>query len=52
MRASYRKFEQSMHLPEDVQEDKVSAKYEDGVLVVTMPRKHKKGQTSKRIDIE
>lgn len=36
---SYSSFSRSFTLPENVNEDKISAKYQDGVLHVTIPKK-------------
>ena len=36
---SFTKFSRSFSLPDDVEADKISAKVENGVLHVTMPRK-------------
>ncbi|KAJ1474329.1 hypothetical protein T484DRAFT_1832823 [Baffinella frigidus] len=38
-RTKYQKFEQRMSLPSDVDQDKMAAKYEDGILAITLPRK-------------
>ena len=35
---SYRKFEQSLALPEDVDKDKIKASVNDGVLTIDIPR--------------
>ncbi len=37
---AYGGFSRSVLLPEDVVSDKISAKYEDGVLTVTVPKAH------------
>lgn len=37
---AYAGFSRSVLLPEDVVSDKISAKYEDGVLTVTVPKAH------------
>jgi HSP20 family protein len=36
---SYSSFSRSFSLPENVQEDKINAKYDDGMLHVTIPKK-------------
>ena len=38
---SYTNYEQNYTLPDDVERDKISAKVEDGILTVTMPRLQK-----------
>ena len=37
---SYSNYEQSYTLPDDVVKDQISAKVEDGILTVTMPKTH------------
>ena len=51
---SYTKFQQTMVLPDDVERDKISAKVENGVLNVIIPKVEKtKAEESKRvIDIQ
>ncbi len=51
---SYSKFQQTMVLPDDVERDKISAKVENGVLNVIIPKVEKnKVEDSKRvIDIQ
>lgn len=47
---SYSKFQQTMVLPDDVERDKISAKVENGVLNVIIPKVEKaKPEDSKRI---
>lgn len=43
----YGKFSRSFHLPDAVNEDKIVAKQEDGVLTVTLPKDEKK--TAKKL---
>jgi len=51
---SYSSFSRSFNLPEDVKQDAIDARYEDGVLKLQLPRKEeaKKLTTSKRIDVK
>lgn len=50
---SYSKFQQTMVLPDDVERDKISAKVENGVLNVRIPKVEKKAAETKRsIEIE
>lgn len=48
---SYANYEQALTLPDDVEADKISAKVEDGVLHVTLPRKAQEQKTVKRIEV-
>ena len=41
---SYSNYEQAYALPDDVERDKISAKVEDGILTVTMPKLAKEQQ--------
>jgi len=53
LRARYRKFEKEMSLPMDVDQDKMEAVYEDGMLTINLPRKGKPPPASPmRIEIK
>lgn len=42
----YGSFSRSFYLPEDVETDKISAKYEDGLLKLVLPKAEKKNNKS------
>jgi len=49
---SYESFERSFTLPQDlVDANKISAKYEDGILRIAIPKKEEKAKLSKVINI-
>lgn len=49
----YGSFQRRFSLPEDAQEDGISARFADGVLVVTIPRDQKQARvSSRRIDVQ
>jgi HSP20 family protein len=49
---SYRSFARSFTLPELVDEEKITASYEDGVLLITIPKKEEAiAQAARQIDI-
>ena len=49
---SYSKFEQTLILPDDVQKDQISAKVENGVLTVQLPKVvEEKVKVSRQIEI-
>ena len=48
---AYGSFQRSFTLPEEVNEDKIDAKYENGILKVVLPKKEGKIQTTKEITI-
>lgn len=50
---SYSSFSRSFTLPQEVQQDKIDASYEDGVLKLTLPKKEeaKKQSASKHITV-
>ena len=49
---SYQGFARSMPIPDYINEDKVKAKYDNGVLKVHMPKKEEAKRKIKNIDIE
>lgn len=50
---SYSSFKRAFTLPETVDEEKISAQYKDGVLVVTLPKREEaKVQAKRLIDIK
>ena len=48
---SYTNYQQSYTLPEDVVKDKISARVENGILTVTLPKQEKEAKVSKSIKI-
>lgn len=48
---SYGSFHRSFTLPEEVNEEQIDAKYENGILKVVLPKKEGKTQTTKEINI-
>ena len=48
---SYSNYEQSYTLPDDVVKDQISAKVEDGILTVTMPKTEPKEKVTKAIEV-
>ncbi len=48
---SYTNYQQSYTLPEDVVKDKISARVENGILTVTLPKQEKEAKVSKSIEI-
>ena len=49
---SYSNYEQSYALPEDVEKNGISAKVEDGILTITMPKTASKEKVTKSIEIK
>ena len=48
---AYSNYEQNYVLPEDVVRDKISAKVEDGILTITMPKTVPKEKVTKAIEV-
>ena len=48
---SYSNYEQNYVLPDDVVKDKISAKVEDGILTITMPKTEPKEKVTKAIEV-
>ena len=48
---SYTNYQQNYTLPEDVVKDKISARVENGILTVTLPKQEKEAKVSKSIQI-
>ena len=48
---SYSNYEQNYALPDDVEKDNISAKVEDGILTITMPKTAPKEKVTKSIEI-
>ena len=51
---SYTNYEQKYSLPDDVNEEEINAKVEDGILTIELPKLQKKvvGKTTKQIEIK
>jgi len=48
---SYSNYEQNYTLPDDVVRDQISAKVEDGILTITMPKAEAKQKVTKAIEV-
>ena len=48
---SYQSFSRSFNLPDTVDYEKIDAKYEDGILTLSVPKKEEVAPSSKRIEI-
>lgn len=49
---SYNSFTRSFQLPENAKAESIGAKYEDGILKITIPKTEQKPKASKQINIE
>jgi HSP20 family protein len=49
---SFGSFSRSLRLPEGIEEDKVEAKFENGVLRITAPKKAEAAKAERRIEIK
>jgi HSP20 family protein len=49
---SYSSFTRSFRLPDNAKDDAISAKYNDGILEITIPKTSEPEKTSKEINIE
>jgi len=52
MERGYGSFQRSLRLPDTVDEDKVEARFENGVLRVTLPKRPEAGGPQRKIDIK
>jgi HSP20 family protein len=52
MERSYGSFQRSIRLPETVDEDKVEARFDKGVLTVTLPKRPEMVKAQKKIEIK
>ncbi|MGO9984449.1 MAG: Hsp20/alpha crystallin family protein [Rhodomicrobium sp.] len=52
MERSYGSFQRSMRLPETVDEDKIEASFDKGVLTVTLPKRPEMMKAQKKIEIK
>lgn len=48
---NYTTFQRQFHMPENVNAENISAKYENGILVLTLPKEEHKDPSVKRIEI-
>ena len=48
---SYTNYQQNYALPEDVVKDKISARVENGILTVVLPKQEKEAKVSKTIEV-
>ena len=49
---SYSSFTRSFHLPENAKDDQISARYQDGILHLSIPKTEKQVKATKQINIE